>query len=92
MKIVQIPEQNGKATNEGNAHMKNAKEFFKLFIYLLLRKLWKAQILFFTLLGIAIVVLFLTLFYSDAVREELLRQRNLVADEVRFVNISNNWC
>lgn len=88
MKIVQILEQNGKALKLGNARIQNLAEYSKLFIYLLMRKLWKRLIILLTLLGIAIVVLFLTLFYGDAVREKFLRQSSSVA--VSFVNILNN--
>lgn len=65
-----------------NSELKNVGELLKSFIYICTRKLWRAQIIVLVLLGIASLVFLSTLFYYDAIREELVRQRDSVVVDV----------
>lgn len=65
---------------------KSAIEIVKLFLYICAKKLWRAQILL-CILFIIVSVIFLTLFWYDTVRNQILRQKELAkySDEIHQI-------
>lgn len=83
MKIV-IGDQSEKQLELKKLKLENAVELTKMCIYIIARKFWRAQMIVFVLLGFASIGLLSTLFYYDAIRDELQRHRNGIVQDVKI--------
>lgn len=86
---IGIGDQSEEQSKLKKMKLKNVVDLMKLCIYIITKKLLRAQTIFLVLLGFVSVAFLSTLFYYDAIRDELKRHQNSIVQNVKSSRVSN---